>query len=111
MRTRKVLTNEEINKVAKAGISFRPIEGNTGDRACDCFVRYDEKEKALYTAVFNYNSSEKKVIMLDLERLGLDKDKEYVMYDLWSKTKLAIKSNVTIVLSEAEPKLFKISEK
>ncbi|MDF2542506.1 MAG: alpha-galactosidase [Herbinix sp.] len=107
-RTREVLTNEEINRIAKAGVSFRPVEGNTGDRACDCFLRYDEIKNITYLAVFNYSSEEKKVMVLDAVRIGLDPEEEYLMYDLCSMQTEQIQSKIRISLMEAEPKLFKI---
>lgn len=107
-RTQRILTNEKINGIAKAGISFRPVEGNTGSEACDSFIRKDDKEGVLYLAVFNYSAADKKVKKLDFGRIGLDPDKEYVMYDLWNKESRVINRDVTIELSEAEPKLYKI---
>lgn len=110
-RAAEILTNEEINAVAKKGEAFRPVEGNTKDAACDTFVRYDGDEDALYLAVFNFSSSEKKVMQLDMERIGLDADSEYEMYDLWSKETTEIKDGFEINLEEAEPKLLRITRK
>ncbi|MDF2537824.1 MAG: alpha-galactosidase [Herbinix sp.] len=109
-RTKEVLTNEEINKIAKAGITFRPVEGNTGDRGCDCFTRYDEVEKVTYLAVFNFSSTMKQEKEIELSRIGLDQNKEYILYDLVSKTRTVLKSKHTVLLNEAEPKLYKLWE-
>ncbi|HWT74951.1 MAG TPA: hypothetical protein VN258_09575 [Mobilitalea sp.] len=110
-RAKEILTNEEINEVAKAGVSFRPVEGNTKDRACDTFMRYDADENVTYLAVFNFSATENKKMTVDLSRIGLDPDKQYVMYDLWSKTSEEIKTSVNITLEKAQPKIFKIYEK
>jgi hypothetical protein len=110
-RAVEILTNEEINEVAKAHVSFRPVEGNTKDRACDTFIRIDEDTKTAYLAVFNFSSSEKKEMTVDLARIGLDPNKQYQMYDLWSKTTVDIQTTANISLEKAEPKIFKITEK
>ncbi|HWT74949.1 MAG TPA: hypothetical protein VN258_09565 [Mobilitalea sp.] len=110
-RTKEILTNAEINKVARAGKTFRPVEGNTEDKACDCFVRRDEKEQVTYLAVFNYSATERKEKLIDLGRIGLDKDPEYVMYDLCTQHSQVIQSSVIIEMCEAEPKLYKIYRK
>jgi hypothetical protein len=110
-RAAEILTNKEINDVAKAGESFRPVEGNTKDRACDTFMRYDAAANVTYLAVFNFSATEIKKMTVDLSRLGLDPNKQYTMYDLWSKTTEDIKTSVDIKLDKAEPKIFRISEK
>src|SRR5207244_1027863 len=48
------LTHASINEVARAGVGFRPVEGNTGTDAADIFVRQDGS--TWYVAVFNYNA-------------------------------------------------------
>ena len=108
-RAAEILSCEEINAVAKRGIPFRPVEGNTGDAACDTFVSYEEAEEALYLAVFNFDSTEAKTMVLDLERIGLDTAGEYDMTDLWSKETVRVTDGYEIFLDKAEPKLFRIT--
>lgn len=110
-RAIKMLTCEEINAVAKRGIAFRPVEGNTGDRACDVFVSYDEKEEKLYLAVFNFSDSEVKTLRIDLGRIGLNPIGEYEMYDLWSNENVVITDGQEISLEAAQPKLLQITQK
>lgn len=107
-RAAQILTNEEINAVAKKGVAFRPVEGNTGDGACDTFVYYDEEEEALYLAVFNFSAEKSKTMELDLERLGLDASREYEMYDLWSKETTTVLQGDKIELEKAQPKLLRL---
>ncbi|MBD5460732.1 MAG: alpha-galactosidase [Lachnospiraceae bacterium] len=109
-RAVEMLTCEEINAVAKRGISFRPVEGNTKNAACDTFVSWDEEEDVLYLAVFNFSSTETKTVQVDLERIGLDPSGEYEMYDLWSKETVRIKDGYEMELDKAEPKLFRITK-
>lgn len=109
-RAMEILTCEEINAVAKRGISFRPVEGNTKDAACDTFISYDEGEDALYLAVFNFSSKETKSMQVDMERIGLEPSGEYEMYDLWSKETVQITDGYEMELDKAEPKLFRITK-
>ncbi len=110
-RAIEMLSCEEINAVAKRHVAFRPVEGNTKDRACDMFVSYEESEDALYLAVFNFSSSSAKEMQVNLERIGIDPSMEYEMYDLWSKETVKISGNFEIFLEAAEPKLFRITAK
>lgn len=76
---RTCLTNANINDVARAGVSFRPIEGNTGTNAADVFARQDGT--TWYVAVFNYTASSTNK-NLSLARLGISGT--YTATDLWS---------------------------
>jgi len=70
---------------ARAGISFRPVEGNTGTNAADVFVRQDGG--TWYVAVFNYNTFG--VIKgVNLARLGISGT--YTAVDLWSGASTAV---------------------
>src|SRR6266704_1675080 len=65
---RTYLTNADINEVARAGVSFRPVEGNTGTNAAEIFARQDGS--TWYVAVFNYTASSINK-SVNLARLGL----------------------------------------
>ena len=41
-RSRRVLTNEEVNAVARKGGAFRPVSGARGEFAADVFMRQEE---------------------------------------------------------------------
>ncbi len=104
-RAASILPNREIMEVAKAGRSFRPVEGNTGEGACDCFVRR-EGEDSLYLAVFNFSNTEKKRMELSLPRLGLEEKAAYHVRDLWSKEESLASGTMTVLLEEAQPRIF-----
>lgn len=110
-RAVEMLTCEEINAVAKRGIAFRPVEWNTGDVACDIFVSNDTENGSLYLAVFNFRNNHTKAMRIDLERVGLDPDEEYVMYDLWSDETVMMTDGQEISLEAAQPKLLRITQK
>lgn len=104
-RAKAILTNKEILEIATAGKTFRPVEGNTGDKACDSFVRRRE-DGALYLAVFNFSNIEKKEMELELERLGLEKKNVYLAKDLWSGEEMQVEDCIHIHLEEAQPKIY-----
>lgn len=64
-RARTILTNEEINAIARKGESFRPVSGAAGEFAADTFVRKDED--ATIAAVFNYSLSDERLVAIPLE--------------------------------------------
>lgn len=108
-RAKAILTNKEILEIATAGKSFRPVEGNTGDRACDCFVR-GLGDNALYLAVFNFSDEEKKQMELGLKRLGLKEKTAYIARDLWSGEEMQVQDVIRINLEEAQPKIYLLKE-
>ena len=95
--------------MVKSGKTFRPVEGNTGDKACDSFVRKEE-DGSLYLAVFNFSDTEEKEMELHMERIGLPKATSYIMRDLWSKEETQVKDTIPIALKEAQPKIFLLKE-
>jgi hypothetical protein len=98
------LTNGGINEVARAGVGFRPVEGNTGTNATDMFVRQDGS--TWYVAVFNYTSSSV-MKSLSLSRLGITG--RYVALDLWNGAISAVSGTTWYVsLGARQAKLFRL---
>ena len=98
------LTNEAINEVARAGVSFLPVEGNTGTSAANVFVRQDSN--TWYVAVFNYSSSSTNE-SLTLSRLGITGT--YTAEDLWSGALSAVSGTTwNVSLGAAQAKLFRL---
>ena len=104
-RAGEILTKTEILDIARAGKTFRPVEGNTGEKACDSFVRQKE-DGSLYLAVFNFSDTETKQMELSLERLGLQAKKPYIAKDLWSGETMRVEDTIRIELGQAQPKIF-----
>ncbi|MEI9960433.1 MAG: hypothetical protein WDM76_04655 [Limisphaerales bacterium] len=98
------LTRTGINEVARAGVSFRPVEGNTGANASDVFVRQDGS--TWYVAVFNYSALSANKI-LNLARLGISGT--YTAVDLWSGATSTV-SGLTwnVSLGSRQAKLFRL---
>ena len=53
--------------VAAEGKTFRPIEGDTGDKATDAFVR--SSAHGVYVAFFNYDEKHPQTITIPLDRI------------------------------------------
>jgi predicted CxxxxCH...CXXCH cytochrome family protein len=101
---RTCLTNASINEVARAGVSFRPVEGNTGTNAADVFVRQDGS--AWYIAAFNYTASGI-AKNLNLPRLGLSGT--YAAKDLWAGTFSSVTgTNWNVNLGARQAKLYRL---
>jgi alpha-galactosidase len=66
---KSIYTHPRINRIATEGKAFRPVEGNTGDRAANIFVR-DTATGGMYVAVFNFDPAKGAEIDLPLERLS-----------------------------------------
>lgn len=96
------LTKEAIDSVARAGRTFRPVEGNTGRRASAVFVRQDGAEWRL--AVFNFTTNAV-TRTIDLERAGLGAS-AYAATDLWSGAVLPAHGSFDVHLNAKQAKLF-----
>ena len=106
-RARTILTNEEINAIARKGESFRPVSGAAGEFAADTFVRKDED--ATIAAVFNYSLSDERLVAIPLEKLGLTPGHPYKVKDLWTKKVTEPQSNtLRLTLLPAQSTILKI---
>lgn len=99
-------SNEDINALARKGKAFRPVEGNTGQWTNDLFTLDDED--GFYLAVFNYERTMNKKYNIDLERIGLEKDTEYSVTDMWSGKNMQVKDIMSIELHPEESCIYKI---
>lgn len=99
------LTRAGINEVARAGVSFRPVEGNTGANASDVFVRQDGT--TWYVAVFNYSAFGTSK-SLNLARLGIS-GTPYTAVDLWSGAVVTVNGPTwSVSLGSRQAKLFRL---
>ena len=102
-----ILGNEKLNQIARKGESFRPVWGEKGDQAADCFVREDVD--GLKAAVFNYSISDEKEMEIPLAELGLAPDKSYLAEDLWTgETIHAEGDSLVLRLLPAQSRMFRI---
>lgn len=104
-RAQKFLTNAEVNAVA-TGEAFRPIDGN-GEKSENLFVR-QEKDGTCYLAVFNYTEKEQ-TYTVQMDRLGLDKVKEYKVKELWRGTASTARETMAVTVPAQDVMLFKLN--
>ena len=89
--------------MARAGRTFSPVEGNTGDKAADVFVRQDGATWCV--AVFNYRHGtvDKRI---DLARAGINGN--FHVIDLWNGDPLATTGPTLVVhLNAKQAKLLR----
>jgi hypothetical protein len=107
-----VYHNRNLFAVADEGKSFRPIEGDTGDKATTAFVR--PSPHGFYLAVFNYDDKRPQTMTISLERIdpALAAASSISVTDVASGAVLtSAKGKVTIELEPAESKLIELNRK
>lgn len=104
-RVHALLTNSDINSVARSGISFKPVEGNTGSSAADIFVR-DCGGNTYYIAVFNYSTTKSKNMKVNLSRAGLSGTFKYNVKDLWGGAVSKAAGTLSVSLSPGESRIY-----
>ncbi len=109
-RAKSLLTNSEILDVARAGRSFRPVEGDAGTHAANVFERNDP-DGSVFVAVFNFSPSERTKMTLAPARLGLDADREYRVHDLWLGKDSEFHGAFDVALGPAESKILHLIPK
>lgn len=101
---RKWLQNEELLKIARSGLAFMPVDGNTADKASELFLRKDNG--SLYIAVLNYAVGPKR-FSIPLRKLGLNKD-SYAATELFGKKDITIRRSLKLTLKDADAAIFKV---
>jgi hypothetical protein len=105
-RVERWLTNSDINRVARLGRAFRPVEGNTGTSAPRAMALRDGH--AWYLAVFNYDSKAPATASVDLGRAGLDAARPYHVTDLWSGRQWDALGSLSAALRPAESTILRL---
>ncbi|MFD0619936.1 alpha-galactosidase [Paenibacillus sp. GCM10027629] len=110
-RAKAWLGNQEMNGLARLGRTFRPVEGNFGDRASDVFVLDRlEDSSVIYLAVFNFSGKEAAHKSISLERVGLESNQSYRVWDIWEGVEQEAVKVLQITLEPAESKIYKIMQ-
>lgn len=107
---KSVYGNRAMFAVASEGKIFRPLEGDTGNKAATAFVR--PSANGFYLAVFNYNDKDSQTIRIPLERASSELAHALVTAtDVASGAKLSsISGELTIEMQPAESKLLLIQQ-
>jgi alpha-galactosidase len=104
-RAREVLARPAVAALARKGASFRPVEGNSEDRAGDLFVLEDGRER--YMAVFNYQPGPV-ARQIDLVRAGFGAG-SYRMEDLWSEAATAVQGSAPVSLDGSSATVLRLT--
>ncbi len=91
-------------KIARSGTAFMPVDGNTGDKASELFMR--KNSGYLYIAVLNYSAVPKQ-FNIPLRKLGLNKA-NYTTAELFGKKTIKISSSLQFTLKSADAAIFKV---
>ncbi|ANE45667.1 hypothetical protein SY83_04410 [Paenibacillus swuensis] len=102
-----LLTNANVNAVARKGKAFRLIEGNTGTSAADSFVLNDGG--IYYLALFNYNTGSSKSMSINLGRAGLSGSTSYTVTNLWDNSSSTASGTLNVTLGPSQSKLLKLN--
>jgi alpha-galactosidase len=109
-RVQALFTNGEMLTLARKGLSFRPVEGNTGSGASDTFVLFEPDSRTYYLACFNFTASGKASKSVDLARAGIPADKRYLAFDLANGKSAAISRVLRVDLEPAGCALVRLKE-
>jgi alpha-galactosidase len=106
---RSVYDNRNLFAVASEGIAFRPVEGDTGDKATAVFSR--PSSHGVYVALFNYDEKHSQTIAIPLERIdqALAKASSISVKDVASGNALqSAHNNLSVELLPSESKLIEL---
>jgi alpha-galactosidase len=106
---RSVYDNRNLFVVASEGMAFRPVEGDTGDKAAAVFSR--PSAHGVYVALFNYDEKHSQTIAIPLERIdqALAKASSVSVKDVASGNVLqSAHNNLSVELLPSESKLIEL---
>ncbi|CAN5434685.1 alpha-galactosidase [soil metagenome] len=105
-RVKSLFTNSEVLKLAREAVPFRPVGGETGDKAGEAFIRMEKGGKTAYVAVFNYDRNAACTITLPFPRLGLAG--EWVQTDLWTGQSKSVSGTLVFELPSRDCALVRL---
>lgn len=103
-RAQTLFQNQELLDIARNGVAFRPVEGNTGEGTNELFVR--KIGNYFYLAAFNYGSTTK-AYQIDLKRLGLNSSDSYQVKELFSGSTNTAKTNISFNLEASDARVYR----
>jgi hypothetical protein len=82
-RTKQFFTNEDVLTLARRGLSFRPVNGDTATKGGDAFTFVERDGKTAYLALFNFEKAAA-TKSISLARAGLDPRATWSVRELWT---------------------------
>lgn len=98
--------NQDILDIARGGVAFRPVDGNTGQGTNDLFVR--QSGNYFYLAVFNYGSAGKSY-NINLSRVGLNGNTSYAVKELYSGVTSSASGSLALNLGAADASVYRFT--
>jgi hypothetical protein len=105
-RVLKIFSNKEALALARKTPDFRPVRGDTAEKAGDAFV-YRESDRVAYIAAFNFDQKEAKKRDLPFARLGLPAGK-WSYRDLWNGATGQATDSMTLHLEPTDCALLRL---
>ena len=99
-----LLQNEELLGIARKGISWRPVEANTGDRGVNIFTQV--LDGVTYAAFFNYSDKEREY-SVPLSRLGITRG-SCSATELFGLGVLAAVGQLRVVVPASDVRLYRL---
>ncbi|MES2826973.1 MAG: alpha-galactosidase [Bacteroidota bacterium] len=103
-QAKTLLANKELLDVARTGLAFKPLNGNTGTSANPVFVRQDKGY--LYIALFNYGK-DRRTFDIPLADLGL-MNLVYQSTDLFTAARVELNKKLLFSLEPSDAAILKI---
>ena len=105
-RSRLLLQNPAINRIAEIGRSFAPVEpGPDAFTAANTFVLHDRR--TTYVAAFNYGDTPR-ALSVDLAQLGLPDD-AYDVTELWTATRGSAVKRLEATIPAEDVRIFTLT--
>jgi len=106
-RVLEIFSNRAALDLARRTPQFRPVFGDTGDRAGNAYI-FRDRDGTAYLAAFNFDKSANKTLDLSLDRLGLP-DGTYLATDLWEGSQTHISETIHLVLAPTDCALIRLT--
>ncbi len=109
-RALKYVTNPDIDHIARIEKPFYPVEGNTGNSACNLF-QYEDTTY-WYVVAFNYSDQETSE-RIPLQRLNIPSNKSFGGKELWRGKELSVlkEKQLNFNIAPRDVLVFRINKK
>jgi len=107
-RVRQVFRNKEVVDLARREAAYRPVYGDTVDKAGNTFISVDRGGKTAYLAIFNF---EKKPVSrtVPISRLDLDDKATWKTHELWTGANGTVTGSVKVELGPMDCALIRLT--
>ncbi|HEY0866212.1 MAG TPA: hypothetical protein VGE01_02470, partial [Fimbriimonas sp.] len=94
-------------ELAKKAPQFRPVRGDTEEKAGDAFL-YREPDGTAYVAAFNFSKTDAAVRVLPMKRLGLPAGR-WKLRDLWTGEERSVEGDLELRLPPTDCALVRLT--